>query len=168
MDVEREREKHKDFSDIEKVEREKERWWWDNSTQHVWKQFQTSFQQNFSPVTHPHVFPSSATHSKTCSSKVDIAFKSDCTTGIRYLGETIVETDYNHCLVDCYVVICSPSLSCTLTFSDGEVSQGKWIECTELRYMLEGDRERQKECVQFVPDGLQVWDAMKKIIPELK
>eukprot|EP01041_Mallomonas_annulata_P008066 gene8066-16548_t len=73
---------------------------------------------------------------------------------IKYLGKTIIETSYNHCLVDCYAVICSKEMSSSIRFSDGEVQCGKWMSLQDLKDFLQNDEK------SFVPDGMLVWKAI--------
>ena len=73
---------------------------------------------------------------------------------INYLGRITVHTSYNHCIVECYAAICSQSTSQQVKFNDGEVQWGEWMTGGELDRFL-----ADKEC-EFVPDGLQVWNAL--------
>ena len=73
---------------------------------------------------------------------------------INYLGRITVHTSYNHCIVECYAAICSQSTSQQVKFNDGEVQWGEWMTGDELDRFL-----AVKEC-EFVPDGLQVWNAL--------
>ena len=77
---------------------------------------------------------------------------------IRYLGETTIQTDYNHCIVDCYMAICSKDMEDKIQFNDGEVQWGKWLTLNELNVMLAEKED------QFVPDGMQVWHCLPKIM----
>jgi hypothetical protein len=70
---------------------------------------------------------------------------------IRYLSQTIIETSFNHCIVDCYAVTCTEKMVKLIIFRDGEVQWGEWTTNEELNTML---LEREGA---FVPDGLQVW-----------
>jgi len=74
---------------------------------------------------------------------------------IRYLGETTVQTSYNHCIVDVYIVVCCPTKAETIAFKDEECEYGSFVEPRELYAMLESEGRN-----NFVPDGLQVWDAL--------
>jgi isopentenyldiphosphate isomerase len=71
------------------------------------------------------------------------------------LGRTICQTNYNHCLVDIYCVAMDDVSSQSIAFRDGEIESGEWLSFSELIQKL-SDGGRQK----FVPDGLQVWDAL--------
>ena len=71
------------------------------------------------------------------------------------LGRTICQTNYNHCLVDIYCVTMDDVSSQSIAFRDGEIESGEWLSFSELIQKL-SDGGRQK----FVPDGLQVWDAL--------
>lgn len=73
-------------------------------------------------------------------------------------GQCVVQTNYNHCLVDCYLVFCDDSDVASIVFSDGEISEGRWMSLDELGAMVAGERE------MFVPDGLQVWDALPSML----
>ena len=76
------------------------------------------------------------------------------TDAINYLGRITVHTSYNHCIVECYAAICSQLTSRQVKFNDGEVQWGEWMTGDELdRFLVD------KEC-EFVPDGLQVWNAL--------
>jgi 8-oxo-dGTP pyrophosphatase MutT (NUDIX family) len=71
--------------------------------------------------------------------------------GITYCGETIIKTNYNHCVVSCYIAILSELQCSQLHFRDGEIVNGKWWPITDLieHLRIHGDSE-------FVPDGMQV------------
>ena len=74
------------------------------------------------------------------------------------LGKSICCTSYNHCIVDCYIVILNnQQLINSIQFVDGEIEWGKWIGLVELQKMVEIEKTR------FVPDGLQVWDDMSRL-----
>jgi NUDIX domain len=81
-----------------------------------------------------------------------------CGNSISYLGMTTIETSYNHCIVDCYAAICTAQFAESITFQDGEIEWGEWVTLDTLNSML---RDREKE---FVPDGMQVWDALPSMI----
>ena len=81
-----------------------------------------------------------------------------CGNSISYLGLTTIETSYNHCIVDCYAAICTTQFAESITFQDGEIEWGEWATLDALNSML---RDREKE---FVPDGMQVWDAIPSMI----
>lgn len=74
------------------------------------------------------------------------------------LGKSTCCTSYNHCIVDCYLVICNDVQADSIHFADGEVEWGKWTEVREL-YQLVQEQES-----QFVPDGIQVWNDLPKLI----
>jgi hypothetical protein len=99
-----------------------------------------------------------------------------------HLGRTTIQTSYNHCQVECYAAQCSdalaaqvrrpiwkrgllclvrsprkPSYLLQVRFADGEVQWGEWVTAAALDEMLAargGD---------FVPDGLQVWEAVMQM-----
>ena len=75
---------------------------------------------------------------------------------ITFLGRTTVETSYNHCIVDAYAVVCSKDKAAAITLKDSEYESGDFVTSAALYDMLQqrGGREN------FVPDGLQVWDAL--------
>ena len=73
---------------------------------------------------------------------------------VRYVGNTIIATEYNHCIVDCFVIHCPMEVAKELRFNDGEVEWGQWMTHEELQRLLDDSRSR------FVPDGLQVWEAL--------
>ena len=77
---------------------------------------------------------------------------------IRFLGRTRIFTSYNHCLVDVYGVVCSEKKAKNISFADGEVEWGRWVTSKELQDLLSNERA----C--FVPDGLQVWDAIPNMM----
>ena len=71
---------------------------------------------------------------------------------ISYIGQTDVHTDYNHCIVDCFLIQLSDQrIEQGFSFTDGEIEWGKWVSLSELNQLLDGDGEQ-----HFVPDGLQV------------
>eukprot|EP01038_Epipyxis_sp_PR26KG_P008924 gene8924-12034_t len=67
------------------------------------------------------------------------------------LGETVIRTSYNQCVVDCYIIILSEEKASNIYFADGEIAWGKWMSLTHLQNMLEGQGIH-----DFVPDGMQV------------
>jgi isopentenyldiphosphate isomerase len=73
---------------------------------------------------------------------------------IKYLGDTIIRTTYNACLVHVYEVILSAKQANNIRFRDNEIVSGNWMSLQELNYMI-----AQQEHV-FVPDGMQVWRAV--------
>lgn len=73
---------------------------------------------------------------------------------IESIGTTTIETGYNHCIVDCFVVRCSLRQAEGIQFRDGEVQWGEWMELDDFRRFLCELRQA------FVPDGLQVWEAL--------
>lgn len=81
---------------------------------------------------------------------------------LSYIGRTVVQTSYNHCIVECYAAICSDKLASMICFPDGEVQWGEWKTLEELNAML------LDESKVFVPDGLQVWDALPLITSAYK
>lgn len=81
-----------------------------------------------------------------------------CGNSISYLGSTTIETSYNHCIVDCYAAICTKQFAESITFQDGEIEWGEWSTLDALNSMLQ-DREK-----EFVPDGMQVWNALPGMI----
>jgi isopentenyldiphosphate isomerase len=82
-------------------------------------------------------------------------------TSIVYLGEITVKTALNHCLVDCFAVRLAPMHADNIQFRDGEVEWGEWMSLSKLLALLEGEGEQ-----RFVPDGLQVWKALPKMIAD--
>lgn len=78
---------------------------------------------------------------------------------IKFLGKTKCYTSYNHCLVDIFAVeLLDPTIA-DMAFKDGEVQFGEWLTLNELQNRLRrGDRDK------FVPDGLQVWDELQKLL----
>jgi hypothetical protein len=96
------------------------------------------------------------------SSSIQAVLEVDATVSrgnsISYLGLTTIETSYNHCIVDCYAAICTAQFAESITFQDGEIEWGEWATLDTLNNML---RDREKE---FVPDGMQVWDALPSMI----
>lgn len=81
----------------------------------------------------------------------------DCTT-ICKLGQTTILTDYNHCIVDCFLILCGNSDVNSITFRDGEIESGKWMTLEEIDELV---RDKQEI---FVPDGLQVWRALPNML----
>jgi isopentenyldiphosphate isomerase len=79
-------------------------------------------------------------------------------TSVQFIGSTTVETTCNHCVVDCFVLKCSSTLRGSIKFADGEVQWGAWMTPEEFSTFLKEQR------LNFVPDGLQVWDAMPKML----
>ena len=77
---------------------------------------------------------------------------------ISYLGRTTIETNYNHCIVDCYKAICNDKFSNSIFFPDGEIQWGEWVTLDSLYSLLEDENK------EFVPDGLQVWNALPLMI----
>lgn len=82
----------------------------------------------------------------------------DTTNEIQYLGQTTIKTSYNHCIVDVYTVICNEKYSKNIVFQDGEICWGEWIKTPKLYDMLLGEEK------EFVPDGLQVWNAIPGMV----
>lgn len=84
---------------------------------------------------------------------------------ILYVGSTSVLTDYNHCLVSCYVLIASSSLLTTLKYADGEIIQGEWLSMKRI-YELVGDGNKSFGELRndYVPDGLLVWDRLNDLV----
>lgn len=68
-----------------------------------------------------------------------------------FIGETVVKTNYNHCLVSCFLVFLDQQQASTIQFQDGEIESGEWLSVSSLEDYLneQGDEE-------FVPDGMQV------------
>ena len=81
---------------------------------------------------------------------------------VEYLGNTVIQTSYNHCYVDCYMVRCPTEVASNLRFNDGEVEWGQWMTSDELQRLLDSDKGN------FVPDGLQVWEAIPTMMSTLK
>ena len=77
---------------------------------------------------------------------------------ISYLGRTIIETTYNHCIVDCYAAVCDDKYANMITFPDGEIEWGEWMTMESLNLLL---KDKNKI---FVPDGLQVWNALPSFV----
>jgi NUDIX domain len=96
--------------------------------------------------------------SSSIQSVVELDATVSCGNSISYLGMTTIETSYNHCIVDCYAAICTAQFADSITFQDGEIEWGEWATLDTLNSML---RDREKE---FVPDGMQVWDALPSMI----
>lgn len=80
------------------------------------------------------------------------------TSMIRSLGQIRVSTSHNHCLVKVYGVVCNEKKARSISFPDGEVEWGRWVSSGELQHMLLNQR------TSFVPDGLQVWDAIPNML----
>ena len=77
---------------------------------------------------------------------------------ISYLGRTTIETSYNHCIVDCYAAICNDKYASMISFPDGEIEWGEWMNMNSLNLLLEDKNKI------FVPDGLQVWNALPSFV----
>jgi isopentenyldiphosphate isomerase len=77
---------------------------------------------------------------------------------IRYIGDMTCMTSYNHVLVHCYVVKCSSQKAKAIRFADGEIESGAWMTMADLQAMVAESRDT------FVPDGLQVWDALPDML----
>ena len=75
---------------------------------------------------------------------------------ITFLGRTTVETSYTHCIVDVYAVVCSKERAAAIAFKDNESEKGDFVTSVVLYDMLQQQGGREN----FVPDGLQVWDAL--------
>jgi isopentenyldiphosphate isomerase len=67
------------------------------------------------------------------------------------IGETMIRTNMNQCLVDCFLINLAPIHADNIYFKDGEVEWGQWISMERLYELLEGDGYQ-----QFVSDGMQV------------
>ena len=72
-------------------------------------------------------------------------------TALRFVGETTISTELNHCIVHVYFLQLSDAQSNQIAFVDGEIEWGRWVSFSELASLLKGDGQE-----QFVPDGLQV------------
>lgn len=76
--------------------------------------------------------------------------QSDDGNEVKYLGETIIQTRLNHCVVDCFAVLLSDLDSQRISFKDGEIEWGKFVTAQELLSLLANGKD------SFVPDGIQV------------
>jgi isopentenyldiphosphate isomerase len=76
---------------------------------------------------------------------------------IVYLGQTTIETDYNNCVVDVFSALCTDEMSKKIHFFDGECEWGKFMTPKSLSSLLNDKKE------DFVPDGLQVWNALQDL-----
>ena len=115
----------------------------------------SQFAQHFHRTFHsdsPRLGPSPSLDTDTGDSNLAVG------DGVLHIGQTVVETPYNHCLVDCYAVLCSPSAEAGVRFNDGEVQRGRWMSLQDLKVFLEEERG------VFVPDGLQVWTALPDML----
>jgi 8-oxo-dGTP pyrophosphatase MutT (NUDIX family) len=74
------------------------------------------------------------------------------------LGHKIIKTTYNHCYVDCYLVVCSEFHRQRIQFNDGEIQSGKWMTSNDLIDEVEANPN------QYVPDGLQIWRDIGKLL----
>lgn len=77
---------------------------------------------------------------------------------VKYLGQTICATSHNHCIVDCYAVLFSRDHMAAIRFADGEIEEGNWHTVKSVFAMVDLQRN------QFVPDGLQIWDALPPML----
>jgi isopentenyldiphosphate isomerase len=73
------------------------------------------------------------------------------------LNSTTILTSYNHCYVKCYILYCNENLANSIHFKDGEIEEGYWLDFNSLLHKINN------EYSNFVPDGLQVWDAVLKM-----
>lgn len=95
--------------------------------------------------------------------------RNEDSTSITYLGETTVKTNCNHCIVDCFQVSLSDRRSSEIAFRDGEIEWGQWVSFSELQEMIAqssafSSGESETRPFPFVPDGMQVWDALPKLL----
>lgn len=87
-------------------------------------------------------------------SNLDDLVRSVSARGVIELGQVSVATELNHCLVDCYVLVCDRTMADTIRFNDGEIQAGAWEDLADVRAAAaDGSRV-------FVPDGLLVWRAL--------
>lgn len=70
---------------------------------------------------------------------------------LRFVGQTIIATELNHCLVHVYFLQLSDEQSSQITFADGEIEWGRWVTFPDLDALLVDEGVK-----QFVPDGMQV------------
>jgi hypothetical protein len=49
-------------------------------------------------------------------------------------------------------------MSQVITFKDGEIDEGEYMNLKKLQTLVISDRD------EFVPDGLQVWDQLPKLL----
>ncbi len=75
---------------------------------------------------------------------------------IKYLGRCTIYTSYNHCIV--YVYAVTTPMSQVITFKDGEIDEGEYMNLKKLQTLVISNRD------EFVPDGLQVWDQLPKLL----
>jgi len=73
------------------------------------------------------------------------------TSTVIYVGNTIVKTSLNHCLVSCFLVLLNKMQSETISFKDGEIESGDWMSLSGLETSLSTNGD-----ADFVPDGMQV------------
>ena len=85
------------------------------------------------------------------SNTIDTEVQIHSGTALRYVGETTISTELNHCIVHVYFLQLSDAQSNQIAFVDGEIEWGRWVSFSELNSLLEGNGQE-----QFVPDGLQV------------
>lgn len=93
---------------------------------------------------------SSATTSTTTT--VDAQADRHVGSALRLVGQTIIATKLNHCLVHVYFLQLSDEQSSQIAFADGEIEWGRWVTFSDLDALL-ADEEGVE---QFVPDGMQV------------
>lgn len=70
---------------------------------------------------------------------------------LRFVGQTIIATELNHCLVHVYFLQLTDEQSNQITFADGEIEWGRWVTFPDLDALLVDEGVK-----QFVPDGMQV------------
>ena len=71
---------------------------------------------------------------------------------VKYLGRCTIYTSYNHCIV--YVYAATTPMSQVVTFKDGEIDEGEYMNLNKLKTLVVSNRD------EFVPDGLQVWKQL--------
>jgi len=77
---------------------------------------------------------------------------------LRFIGQTIIATELNHCLVHVYFLQLSEAQSSQISFADGEIEWGRWVSFPDLDALLAAaaDDDDIDGPERFVPDGMQV------------
>ena len=136
-------------SSLKKKKRDIEIPWVSPEADKAWQQFKQS-------PSYLRLFPSSSSSSSLSSSTTtnNNNSNSNC---LKYIKKCRIKTSLNYCTVYLYIAICSTKMEASLQFRDGEIQQGKW---TSLEELLEDIKVNE---ILYVPDGMQVWNALIKI-----
>ena len=134
-------------SSLKKKKRDIEIPWVSPEADKAWQQFKQS-------PSYLRLFPSSSSSSSSSTTTNNNNSNSNC---LKYIKKCRIKTSLNYCTVYLYIEICSTKMEASLQFRDGEIQQGKW---TSLEELLEDIKVNE---ILYVPDGMQVWNALIKI-----